>query len=317
MVWQHARKLTRAVAASLRPLYVAVSARVAPTVLRWWGNPLLHHQRRLKPLPGQVLRRRLPAAAGGLTLLAALAWVAGQSVPGRVLGALLIGLSLGAVSAPLLAAPVVGADRVARQMLYDRQDPRRLTDLDPLEVVWGLALVVLWRLRWLIVAALALTPALMISLLRLDVADFVTWRESAQALGGATAASRVHWLLPSGGIPYFRLVIRAASAALLPWAALPLFASAGVTAALRLADLSLSPLVALLGEAVTVPLVILAWNLLTLTPALAGPFEVLRLVLIIGLMAGLCALAVWVNRLNARLLTALVPASVPNVEVEE
>ena len=251
-------------------------------------------------MPLKRVRCGLLMAAGMLTFLVLLAWI----VNWRSLGAALMGLSLGGILAPVMAAPVVSADRVARQMRFTRQDPRRLAGLDPEGVAWGLALVTLWRLRWLIIAALALTPALMISILRLDVSDFIVWRDSAQTLGDATAAGRSVWLRPDGRIPYLRLAMRALSAGLVPWVMLPLLSSAGVTTALALKDASLSPLVALLGEIVTIALILLVWDGLARTPLLAGPLELVRLVVLIGLLVGLGMLTKWVNRQNAGFLSA-------------
>jgi hypothetical protein len=234
-------------------------------------------------------------------LLAALdvaVWVLRWRIPGAALGGLSIGLAL----LPPLIAPVASASRVARQMAVPQRDPRSLTDLDPQQVAWGLTLVTLWRLRWLILAGLLLTPVLLISLLRLDAASFEAWRASAEALGGATEAARARWLLPDGGIPYFRLALRALSGALLPWAALPLLASLGVTAALALGDASLAPLAALLGEALTLALLGAGWGLLSTTPALAGSYEVLRLLLLAALIAAPGLLARRVNAINAELL---------------
>jgi hypothetical protein len=193
---------------------------------------------------------------------------------------------------------------VARQMRYSRQDPRRLTDIDPRKVSWGLALAALWSLRWAIVAALVFTPVLVIGVLRLDVSDFATWRASAQALGEATPGGRAAGLLPGGRIPYIRLVVRALSAGLLPWAALPLLASLGVAAALRLDDLTLGPLAALLGGGVVTGVTGLAWYLVARTPLLGGMFEIVRVAVLAGLLAGLGLLAGRVNRHNAALLAA-------------
>ncbi len=247
-----------------------------------------------------MVRIGLPIAAGLLALVAVLAWVLNF----RAAGAALIGLSLAAALAPALAAPGVAADRLARQMRTPGQDPRRLSDLPPHEVSTGLLLVVLWRLRWMILAGLAFAPALAIGILRLDVSDFATWRELAEVLGGATAAGRTVWLLPGGGIPYGRLALRALSAALVPWAALPAFAALGVTSALLLEDPALGALAALLAEVITAPLLLLAWNALTRTPLLAAPYELIRALLLAALIGGLVYAAVALTRVNARLLGA-------------
>jgi hypothetical protein len=288
------------VLASARSWGALAWGKAADRVRRGWDNPLLRHARRLKPMPLRRTRIGLLIAAGSLLLLDVLAWIEGW----RFWGALLIGLGLGAVVAPAVVAPVVGADRVARQMRYNRRDPRRLTDLTPLEVAWGLALVTLWDLRWLIAAALALTPVLILGVLRLDVSRFAALRDSVQALGAATPAGRAGELLPGGRIPYVRLVMHALSAGLLPWAALPLLAVLGVTAALCLKDLTLSPLAALLGEVALGIVVGLVWGFIARTPLLAGALEIARLALLVGLLAGLGVLADRVNRYNAGLLVA-------------
>ncbi|NDJ55194.1 MAG: hypothetical protein GYB68_19150, partial [Chloroflexi bacterium] len=205
-----------------------------------------------------------------------------------------------AVLLPLIVAPVAGADRVARQMRFPRQDPRNLSGVEPPDVCWGLCWVTLWRLRWLIVVALALTPVLILSLLRLDLSDFATWRDSAQSLGSATAGGQVTWLLPDGSIPYGRLALRALSAGLLPWAVLPLLVVAGISSALVLQDASLSPLAALLGVLLGTPLLVLAWNGLTRMPLLRGPFELLRLLMLLGAGVAAVWLATRINDQNAR-----------------
>ncbi len=275
-----------------------VLARILGRLQRKWHNPLLRHARRLSPMPIKLVGRGLAAFASGLAVLTILAWAAGWRAPAAVLMA----LSLGGVLAPMLLAPVVGAERVARQIRFSRQDPRRLADLDPAEITEGLALVTLWQLRWLIVIALALTPALAIGLLRLGVSGFATWKASAEALGGATPAGHAGTLLPGGHVPYMRLVIAAFSAAVLPWAALPLMASLGVTVALILRDTTLSLLAGLLvGIAVAVTIGLL-WNGLAYTSLLAGMREIVRLGLLVGVMIGLVAVAGWLNRWGATLL---------------
>jgi len=288
---------------SIQPVWGAFHSRLTAVLRRWWENPLLRHARRQRPLPFRRAGQVLLVAIALLTGLVILAWITGW----RPLGAALTVFSLGVAVIPVLAAPVATADRVARQMRFLRQDPRRLTDLDPQAVVWGLALVTLWRFRWLIVAALAVTPALVIGLFRLDMAQFAAWRGTTSALGAISAASQAGGLLPGGRIPYVRLALGALSAGLLPWAALPLMASLGVTAALMLQDASLSPLTGLLGGVAAAVVIALAWRMIARTPLLAGPLELVRLLLLIGLLAGLGALTIWVNRKNAALLDALAP----------
>ncbi len=286
------------IAERLRAAYLRAYAHLAPTLRRWWDNPLFLHARRLRRLPFRLLQYALPSTTFILTLLAVLAW----ALRWRALGAGLMGVSLAAVLMPLLAAPVATAGRLAQQMQSPVHDPRSLTDLDPSEVAWGLMLVALWRLRWLTLLGLVLTPTLTISLLRLDAASLEAWRGSAQALGAVTAAGRAGELLIGDGMPYFRLVLRAISGALLPWAALPLFAALGVTAALALGDASLASLVALLGEGIGAAILAMLWAAISSTPLLVGPYEMLRLLALIALLGGLLALTAPLARLNARLL---------------
>lgn len=273
---------------------------IGETLGRWWGNPLLHHIRWLKPLALTPALIGMAVAGGALAVLTLLAWIIGWRLP----AALLMVLSLGAVLLPLILAPVVSANRTARQMGQARLDPRQLTDLDPLEVAWGLALRTLWRLRWPVIIGLACTPALLIGLLRLNLSEFAAWRDSAQTLGTAASAAEAARYLVNGRIPYLRVVVGALSAPLLTWCLLPLLASLGVLAALRLADPSLSTLAALLGGMLALGITGAAWGFLSRTPHLAGALEIVRLVLLGGLVAGIGWLTDRLNRHNAALLGA-------------
>ncbi len=293
-----------AIRARLRAVLGRIRARLDPVLMRRWDNPLLRHVRRLKPLSLRRLRLPLGIVAALLATLTLVAWVARI----RLLGAALIALSLAGVGLPVLLAPVTAAARVARQMAQPAHDPRRLPD--PPATAEGLALVTLWRLRWPIILALALTPALLIGVLRLDAASFAAWQDSALALGGATPGARAAFLLPGGGIPYLRLILRALSAALLPWSLLPLTAAAGVLMALWLDDVGLSPLAALLAALVALPALLLLWGLLSMTPLLAGPLEIVRALLLAGFLAAPIYGAAALTRLNARLL-APPPAPLP------
>jgi len=296
-------RLSQFVKDAVQPIFLAGTTVLGPSVQRWWMNPLLSHARRKKPLPQIRLGRWFALSTSGVTLLSIFAWLANLGL----LRALLFGTSLGVVLAIGLAAPVLSADRVARQMRFSRQDPRRLTSLEPQGAVWGLALVTLWHLRWLIIIGLVMTPALTIGLLRLDVASFAAWRDSMQALGEAAPAGVSSWLPSDGHIPYFRLVIRALSAGLLPWVMLPLLASLGVTSAVLLRDASLSPLAGLLGAVLFSGLVLLVWEGVSRTPLLAGVLEIVRLILLIGMLVGIGGAAVWVNRRNAMTLVGVPP----------
>ncbi len=118
------------------------------------------------------------------------------------------------------------------------------------------------------------------------------------ALGGATPASSAATLLTGGRLPVFRLGMRVLSAALLPWALLPLLASLGVTVALRLPDPALNGLASLLGGVGAALVAGLAWAFVSGTPLLAGPREAARLLLLAGLLATPGLLARWIARLN-------------------
>ncbi|MBN1122702.1 MAG: hypothetical protein JXJ17_16610 [Anaerolineae bacterium] len=297
----------RHLSAARQPLIdgcAAIWGRVEPVLDRWWANPLLSHARRLNPLSIKQQRKWWLPAAGGLAGLAVVFWIAGHTQFGRLPGAILTGLSLGAVLIPALAAPMMAAAWVAKRLDDPANNPRQLSDLAPESVTWGLALTVLWRLRWPILIGLAFTPALVIGVLRLDMADFIVWRESARALGTATDASRAAWHLGEGRVPVFRLLMRAISAGLLPWLSLPLMAISGAAAALWLEDSSLSMLAALLAELPLIALIGAAWSFLSLTPYLAGVWEVFRLIV----YGGFAALIVWasdrLNRLSAQALAA-------------
>ncbi len=252
-------------------------------------------------MPLKQMGPGLLAAIILLTGLSILAW----TLDWRQAGAALMVISLGVVFIPVLVSPVAGAERVARQMRFNQQDPRRLTDLDPIEIAWGLGLVTLWRLRWLILIGLALTPALMIGVARLDLSDFKVWQESFQTLGGTTAAGQAEWLLADGQIPHVRIVIRAISLGLLPWAILPLTTSLGMTAAFLLRDVNLSPLAALLGTIILLAPVGLFWNWLSRTTVLAGGLEIIRLIFLLILLAALSGAAAWLNWQNALIISDL------------
>lgn len=258
---------------------------VAFVLRRWWENPLLRHARRLHPMPVGALSRALPYAMFGFTALVALAWAGVGVVPaGRSIGAGLTGLSLAAVLLPTMAAAPVCAGRTARQLA---REPRSLGDLPPGTVAEGLILTGLWPLRWLIVAGIALTPALMLNVVRLDIASFGSWQESAQALGGATPASRAAWLVMRGRIPFFRVAMRALSAGIVPWSALAVGGALGTTIALWVGDPPLATLSALLAGTLGLASLAAGWGVLSMTPLLAGKLEIARLALHIGLVAGL------------------------------
>jgi hypothetical protein len=161
---------------------------------------------------------------------------------------------------------------------------------------------VLWTLRWLLVFGLATAPALMIGLLRSDASNFVVWRESALSLGEAAPVFATRWLLPDGGIPYFRLVIRAVSGGLLGWSLLMPLTALGVMASLAIRDRSLAPLLGLIAGLAFGAAGFFGWEFLTRTPLLAQGWEVVRVGLVVAFHVGLAALAEAIHQLNARLL---------------
>jgi hypothetical protein len=275
-------------AGGLRGIAGEVGERVALVLRRWWENPLLNHARRLHPMPVGALSWALPYAMFGFAALAGLTWAATGVVPaGRIVGAGLTGLSLAAVLLPVTAAAPVCAERTASQLAAVGRDPRGLADLPSGTVVEGLILTGLWPLRWLIVAGIALTPALMLNVVRLDVASFGSWQESAQALGGATPASRAAWLVTGGRIPFFRVGMRALSAGIVPWVALGVCGALGVSIALWVSDPQFATLSALLVGTLGIALLAAGWGELSITPLLAGKLEIVRLALHVALVGGL------------------------------
>ncbi len=289
------RRIDRALALR-RSLEAGVRARIGPVLERWWNNPLLRHARRQHGFPVSLVRPAIAMFGVMGSALAVIAWIARW----RGAAAILFGLSLGAVMFPVLIAAPQSADRVARQMRFSQQDPRRLSNLDPEEIAWGLALATLWRLRWLIAVGLALTPALVVSVLHNTLAEYQTWQQAAAVMGDSVAAPHADMLRPDGSIPVFRLVVRAVSAGLTPWAALPLAAALGVWTALALEDPTLSPLGAALIAAVGLVLVGGLWNWITMTPLLAGGLEIVRVLIVVGLCAGQIAITWLVNGYNAK-----------------
>ncbi|HLV43670.1 MAG TPA: hypothetical protein VKY39_01835 [Aggregatilineales bacterium] len=300
----HLREIIATTTAPLRAVTSAVAGAAAPVARRWWNNPLLRHASRLHRFPLAGVRRVLPWLAALLMVLAIAGWVLAESFAGRALGALLTLASLGVmVVLPAAVAPLA-AWVASSQAAMVRRDPSLLNDIPPAEFAWGLTLSALWRLRWPLVAALALTPAFVVGVLRLDVVSFTAWSESAETLAGATAASRAVWLLPGGGVPVFRLGMRALSAGLLVWTGLPLLATLGVLAGLLLPEPVLSLLAALLGGTAVAAAVVIAWHYLSLMPFLFGPGEAIRLALLAGLLFGAGHAARGVNDASARLLSS-------------
>ncbi len=286
-----------------QPASAWVRSTFGPPLARWWGNPLLHTARLEKPLPWKPLRRVIYVGAGLMGLAAVLAWVTTE----RALGAAMIALPLGIVLVNLIGASVAGVRAMLAQLRSAGKSPRIMTTADPAEIVWGTTLVALWRLRWLIAAGLIVTPALVIGMLHLDSAAYATYRDSVLALGSAAPPEQVRLLNPGAGIPYFRLVVRAISAGLLPWIVLPLLASLSVAAALLLRDATLSQLVSLIVNLVALIGVGGVWQFVTTTYFLGQWLEIVRVMLIAGLFAGVGALVWAVGRLNAELLVNIPP----------
>ena len=270
----------------------AASAAVS-TLARWWNSPMLSQERRDHPLPPRLSGRMLLLCAGGVMLIPIAAWV----IDIRLVSAAVLGLCLASAALPILAAPIIGAGMAAAA-----RDQSTFTSTSPGDAALGAALVTLWRLRWLIAVGLALTPALMVSLLRLDIATFSAYRDSVLALGSAAPTDQVSLLLPGGAIPYFRLIIRDLSGGLLAWAILPLGAALGLAGALALDDVTFGQLAGLIATVAALLVSVVAWSWLSLTPLLAGPLEALRLVLLAGMVGGLGWLAIRAAKLNAQLL---------------
>lgn len=268
---------------------------IRPVLRGWWKNPLFHHARRSNPMPKALTLQVIGGGAVASLLVVGLAWALNI----RLIAALMAGISLAPGLLMVVGAPFLAADRLVRLSYHPRNDPRLIEGVEAREVTWGLALATLWRMRWLIVIALMLTPALIISVMRLDLSDFATWRDSAAALGVASGAVRTDLLRPDGAIPLFRVGLRAVSAGLMPWLLLPLATCAGLTAGLLLDDISLSPLSALIVVVVCSLVIGLTWHGLTRTGVLGGGLEVIRLLLVVGLDVGLLIGANALNGLNA------------------
>jgi len=284
--------------ALLRLLYASQTWAVTtfgPPLLRWWGNPLLHEARAARPLPWAVLARAVPIAASLLAMLAAASW----AITERALGAIIVALPLGVVMVAFIAAPVAAVRTSLAHIRESGTTPRGITTAVPVEIVWGVALVALWRIRWLIVAGLVVTPALIIGILHLDVAAFTNYRETVLALGSAASPEQVRLLTPGAGIPYFRLAARALSAGLLPWVILPLLASLGVSAAILLRDGAFSLTLALITALAALLAIIGVWQVVTTLYLLGQVLEAVRLVLTASVLIGVGALTALVCRLNA------------------
>jgi len=254
---------------------------------------MLGKERQAHPLPPRLAGRTLALIAGGLVLVPIAAWL----IDIRLVSAAVLGVCLASSALPILAAPIIGAGAAPAA-----RDQSTFTSTSPADAALGAVLVTLWRLRWLIVAGLALTPALMVSLLRLDVATFTAYRDAVMALGSAAPPDQVGLLLPGGAIPYFRLIIRDLSGGLLPWVILPLGGALGLAGTLLLDDVTFGQLAGLIATVVGLLVCTGVWSWLSLTPLFAGPLEALRLILLAGMIGGLGWLAMWVSNLNARLL---------------
>lgn len=296
--------------ASLRGIGGFATRTIGPILSEWWSNPLFRRARARSKLPYELLRIAIPIVALILAVMAILAWV----LTLRTLGAVLMAISVGSVGLPMLIAPVLSADWTSRQMQSEQTDPRTLMGLDPVDGAWGLLLVMLWRFRWLIVLALAVTPALIIGTLHVRVSDYEVWQQSVEVLG-TSRLLRGEYLTPAGGIPYFRLVVQSVTAALLLWVLLPLLTALGNTAALILEDTILSDLAALIGGGITAGILVLLWEVIARIPALGGSLEIVRLILLLAMAALILYITLWVVSLNASLIIAA--RTVPEPTIEE
>lgn len=282
----------------LGPLRNTFNAVVAPLLAHWWGNPLLVAARQQHPMSPVIFRRALPIGTGALAALAVISWLLNL----REIGAGLVGVSIGVMLIVVLAAPVTGSAQTASHWRNIPRGSPQSVSASPLDTVWGLALIALWSLRWAVLVGIAFTPALMIGLLRLDIAGFSAFRDSVQSLGSAAPPEAASQLLPGGGIPYGRLVIRAVSAGLLPWAGLPLLASFGVITTLWLREVAMAQLAGMIAAVLWLLGMGAFWLLITATPLLAGPLEVIRLLIVLAGMGGLGRVTLWINQQSAELL---------------
>lgn len=258
---------------------------VASRIDAAWRNPLLVDARFRHPMSPFVARRALPVIAGLLALAAGGAWLVADTRPGRLAGTALTGIGLALVLGLLLAVTPLAAI-AARRLLDDLDSGMLRSASDAVGTANGMVLAALWHVRWPALLALAVTPALIMGSLRLEVSSYAAWRDTTSALGNA-ASERAAELLVDGRIPAVRVALRALSAGLLPWAALPLFAALGVLATAWLNDPALAPLIALAASVIGGALLIAVWAVLTRTPLLAGEWEAARAALLAALAAGL------------------------------
>ena len=225
----------------------------------------------------------------------------------RLSAAGLASISFIAVLSPVLIVVLVSVRHAAIQLRDENRFAAMTVDLPTEDVIIGLSLSSLWRIRWPIVISVALMPTFIISLLRLEIGGYVAWQASAEMLGAATAASEASRLLLDGRIPYLRLIVRAASGGLLTWAILPLMTVIGIGTVLILRDASLSALVALLAQIGIGSVIFGIWSVLARTPLLGGTLELVRVVLIIAMLGGVLVLAVRLARWATQFLTFAAP----------
>lgn len=284
-------------------LSIWIAKTIGPTLQRWWSNPLLHAARSESPISWRVLSRIIAAAASVMMVLAIAAWIISE----RTLGAVLLALSLGIVLLTLATCSFQGVASAATQFKRTSDNPRQMLTADPAELVWGMALVAMWRLRWLVALCLAMTPTLMVSVLHVDVSTFINYRDSVIALGSAAPLDQVRLLGPGVSIPYFRLVLRALSIGVVPYALMPLLAALGVTTTLILRDRMLSLTLGLIASVTVLLIFGTIGQFLSSTYLLGHRLEFARLILMVAYLIGIGVLIWRVNILNADLLVNIPP----------
>jgi hypothetical protein len=274
-----------------------------PTSRRWWENPLLHTARSQKPIVWHILWKVLAVSAAVLMLVAAVAWI----ITDRTLGVVMLALPLGIILLTLVLAPIQGVVSAASHFKEAVANPRQMSTADPVELVWGMVLVGMWRLRWLLVICLALTPAMVVSILHVDLSTFSNYRDSVIALGSAAPPDQVQLLGTDAAIPFFRLFLRAIGIGLIPYVILPLLTTLGVTATLALRERMLSQMVGLITSVVALIIIGGIGQFLSTTYLLGRWLEILRLILIAGYFLGVGILIWRLNILNAELLVNIPP----------
>lgn len=218
----------------------------------------------------------------------------------RLISTVMLVLSLLAAAIPLISLPLLGARRVTRTLSDVADGEITLPAIPAYEIARGFSWRTFFHARWSLCLALALFPALLLHLFRLDLANFTIWQASALNLGSAADPARTALLLPGGGIPYGRLILRMLSlAALLPM--LAYFAAVtGTLSAFFRPEAGRAMLIALLFS-LSLSLALLAgWQDFSLLPSFAGWAEGLRLLLYLFFLLCLWGLIALFNRVIAR-----------------